>query len=637
MTVTVDVQWALQGKTLGREDTRVLACSTGELSMSNFTEVISRFNIGTMDDLPQVSVSYLPSATLPGRLYYLGVGIHDWAADVRTTGGRLLERDDDNRPIVATAYFCIPYQPLADAAVSYRDMYHVLSGIQLATTSGPPLKVEFPARTAPSAIGPLAVQSAARLLTGRPVCVLDARTTTVIERLEFIDAVAALLPYGFRTRLAAATWVRPYHRNHRFRLCFSSAKRDSDLAEDAVYWGRPETTALTPDDDYAYAYQRWLNDVIDQPYTTLAQLTEPRSFTDREVLEFLDELDEIALARLHPDESAAEEPPTRAVEPPGPGDDLSAVEQALRECASSRQPLSAPNLSAAITRLQAQARQRISPEERERCRAFIRENYLFRHDKAMGSLEGKLRDALFKIAFASPLSYQDYCLIEDSLGNHPPDLKLLRMITDAKMSDGQTEAVVYGQLLRHKEPTKLDNWHRSRQMTPAQLVVELINAVAGRWDRDRHVIHAAMAAAEFANQVPGDPLPLREALQRHHYLVRLLQTVAHDSDQAQVYVLYRLLRAAYPTGLSKSDIQQILIDNPDPPSPGLLASVLLQPRPWKDPKLAHLAREAYVSRTTLGMALDQDVLKALRAQLFTADGWPTDPAPAARPPTTDHG
>ena len=164
-------EWALLGKTLGREGYRVLACSDGDLSMENFTELTGRFSIGTLDELPQVSVSYLTSGFPPDRAYYLGMTIHKWAADMHTEGGDLLERDDDGRPVVATAYFCVPYQRLADAAVSYQAMYQEFDGIRLGTSGGTPLPVEFPVRTRLPAVDGLVMQSASLLpRAGRSAC-----------------------------------------------------------------------------------------------------------------------------------------------------------------------------------------------------------------------------------------------------------------------------------------------------------------------------------------------------------------------------------------------------------------------------------------------------------------------------------
>lgn len=54
------VQWALHGKRPGdTEANRVLVCSYGDISRENFAEAITRFNPGTLDELPQVTVSWL--------------------------------------------------------------------------------------------------------------------------------------------------------------------------------------------------------------------------------------------------------------------------------------------------------------------------------------------------------------------------------------------------------------------------------------------------------------------------------------------------------------------------------------------------------------------------------------------------
>ena len=65
-TITVRAQWALHGKALDDEGYRVMACSTGDLSKANFTEVLGRFALGALDKLPQVSVSYLTRADQAG-------------------------------------------------------------------------------------------------------------------------------------------------------------------------------------------------------------------------------------------------------------------------------------------------------------------------------------------------------------------------------------------------------------------------------------------------------------------------------------------------------------------------------------------------------------------------------------------
>ena len=62
-TIPVIAQWALEGKQPDGEDYRILACSTGDLTRANFADALSRFQLGELSDLPQVSVSYARHGT----------------------------------------------------------------------------------------------------------------------------------------------------------------------------------------------------------------------------------------------------------------------------------------------------------------------------------------------------------------------------------------------------------------------------------------------------------------------------------------------------------------------------------------------------------------------------------------------
>ena len=610
-TITVYVEWALQGKTLGRAGARVLACSNGDLNKDNFAELIGRFSIGTPDALPQVSVSYLTSGAPGSRAYYLGMAIHRWAADVRTDGGELLERDDDNRPVATTTYFCVPYQLLADAAITYRAMYREFSKIRLSNTNGLPLEVKLPIHTGPPEVNALTMQSASRLLTSRSVCVLGADLATVAERLDFIDATAALLPYGFRTRLAAATWARPTHRDHRFRLFFSAAKRDASPPDDVIYWGIPERTRLTPREDYAYAYDRWLADTVGQ-LQTLGELTTPRSFNREEIFE---SFDEIGLLRPSPDEAAPDLPAQRS---PAPMPAMLDGERLLRDCASCMQASDVPGLHTAIRRLRAWAKSTPSFEEQDRYRRLIREQRLFRHDETLGNIEARLREALLEVAFCLPLNYRDYCVIEESTSADSSDEALLRMIADAGMADMRISAVVYAQLPQKDMRKKREKWFASHQVN----AVQLINTLAGDWQRTRHALHASLLTAEYVIRMPGDPDLIRRVLMRHGYLVRLLQVASGGDDEKQVSVLAAFLGAAYPNGIGPQEISHILIENAETPSPAVLAAVLTQ---LAHPNDALMAREAFVSRAMLALNVASERHKLLESRVVYAYDRPGDP------------
>jgi hypothetical protein len=293
----VDVQWALYGKRADSDGYHVLACSTGPMSRANFAEAISRFQVGVVERLPQVSVSYARLNGEPG-VDYLALAIDEFAPD-----GQWTEHDRDGRRITYTSYFCLPYKLLAELAIGYLGTYQALQAVRLPDIDGPPLRMTLAAPAARVlAVDPLAMRVAALLLTGRPVCVLGADATTVGERLHFVDAVMALLPYGLRARMAAATWTRATQASHRFRLYFSSAERLGDQPDHVVVWGEPDQTTVPsgPPADYL----GWLEDTI-RPIVQLADLNSTMGFSSKDAAQVV----ERALSSRQPPSSPAQPDP----------------------------------------------------------------------------------------------------------------------------------------------------------------------------------------------------------------------------------------------------------------------------------------------------------------------------------------
>jgi hypothetical protein len=273
VVTVVDAQWALYGKAIGPAEDRVLACSTGDLAMVNFEDAITRFQLGTLHSLPQVSVSYAQTAK-PNR-NYLALAIHKPA----DRGQAAL--DEDGRPVTYTNYFCLPYAPLADAGITYLAMHDAVRSLRLPTADGPPLRVSVTGQSLPPpAVDLLAMRVAALLLTGRSVCVLQAQHVPLDGRLGFIDSVMTLLPFGFRAKMTAATWTRATYRDHRFRLFFSDAPRAGHRRDYVVSWGHPETAVITPADGVAHEYLSWLEDTMIRPMVRLSRLTDASGFGD---------------------------------------------------------------------------------------------------------------------------------------------------------------------------------------------------------------------------------------------------------------------------------------------------------------------------------------------------------------------
>lgn len=276
----IDAQWALYGKKANSEAYHILSSSTGALSRANFEDALSRFQLGELDTLPQVSVSYARLGGQDGD-GYLSLAITEFAAH-----GRRTVRDRRGRQITYTSYFCLPYRPLAERAIGYVRTYEALRGVALPETGGPPLRVALAAPTVRMlAIDPLAMRVAALLLTGRPVCVLGAEVASTDERLCFIDAVMDLLPYGLRAKMAAATWTRATHSGHRFRMFFSSAPRLGSQPDHVVIWGEPDRVPIP--DGPSTEYLTWLEHNVG-PFARLAGLTSEMGFGPKDTLQVLE-------------------------------------------------------------------------------------------------------------------------------------------------------------------------------------------------------------------------------------------------------------------------------------------------------------------------------------------------------------
>ncbi len=255
MAAKVVVQWARLGKDQGDSGYRVLDCSNGPFSRAYFDGQLVRYSPGTLqpDQLPQVTVSWSrrrSSEANNSEEIYIAIAIyHPFLAE---------QRDISDRQVMPTDYFCAPYYGLADAEASYLTMYHEFSRLRLPRIPADPIPIALPLPEATilpdSRDAWLAQHTAALLLTERPVCVLGAAEIGMLDRLRFIDAVAALLPYGMRSNLSAATWVSSTNRQHKMRLFFSDADREND--DNVVIWRMTDDRPI--DDQIAEDYRQLL-------------------------------------------------------------------------------------------------------------------------------------------------------------------------------------------------------------------------------------------------------------------------------------------------------------------------------------------------------------------------------------------
>jgi hypothetical protein len=278
----VGAGWAVWSKHPGtRDDYSVLACSDGPLSKGEFGQLIAYFAPGNPSAEPGTPGS-LPWVTLSrvgvGKEFYLGISVQVGTED----------KDHTGRPISRTSYFCVPYAQLMDNPVAYQDLYAAVASPGLLANAGrgiiplaiPPLD---PAALAHAVrdFDPAAVATTAAMLLGGPVTITGPKFPDLATRLRFFDAVAALLPYGYRTYLTAATWSDT-GAGDRFRMVFADRARDE---ASRVHWGTPPRLEGTgPARSYLDYLWRVLRDPDDGRLETLiaylANDSEPRKFEE---------------------------------------------------------------------------------------------------------------------------------------------------------------------------------------------------------------------------------------------------------------------------------------------------------------------------------------------------------------------
>ncbi len=102
------------GKEARETGYHVLGCSTGPLRDRDFSEVITRYSPGDLDELPQYTVSWIPGANREPE--YVAIGIHELAPADPRHADRRSPRDAVGRAIVYVRLFCVRYADMAEHA-----------------------------------------------------------------------------------------------------------------------------------------------------------------------------------------------------------------------------------------------------------------------------------------------------------------------------------------------------------------------------------------------------------------------------------------------------------------------------------------------------------------------------------------
>ena len=540
-TIPVTVEWALWGKERSDLEYRLLRCSDGTLSSANFDELLTRYATGTLETLPQVTISWFEDQ---GHGHHIALSIHEEPADRRV--------DATGRPVVLTRCFCVPYAILAEGRVSYRAMYDEFRKIPLHEREGT-FETTLPVMQPGSSADLSAQRAAALLVTCRPVCILQADRVGLAERLEFIDSVMSLLPYGLRCQLSASTWASSQFWEHKFRLFFSSALRPD--GEYDVTWGDDPR----PIPHKAGTYLNWLHndapDLADQLAKRAAQLagkTAPVRFRGADVDRLLRELYDSPDGRRRTPRRSVPASPEPLVDESGEW----AIEKLLIDCSDRMRGNDQFLVRTAIRRLADRRHDQATPEEQDRYREIIKEHRLLREERPLDpALQADLYAALLALAFEMPLDYEGYCQLEVCAGlmpGQPMHRPLLRAATQTGITDLCVKLLV----------AKVDGFKAiSRERVP---MADLIATVADR--RLLDVEHCRIICETVIDEIAVrsrsqrfDPQILRSALAEYGYLASVLQRICHQPE-ARLAIFCKLLRLAYGETLSRSDVSSIVQD-----------------------------------------------------------------------------
>src|SRR6185312_11546684 len=170
---------------------------------------------------------------------------------------------------------------------------------------------------------------------------------------------------------------------------------------------------------------------------------------------------------------------------------------------------------------------------------------------------------------------------------------------DAAAASGLRAAALGIWRVREAHPKRLTQWFASGQVDAVRLVTLLAGERGSPGDA-RMICDLTLHYLETTQRNVRSPA-LRQTLRKHGFLARVLAADGVGGDQYQVIALARFLKAAYPNGLDRPAIMQVLAGGGAPPTPALLAAVLTL---LVRPKDAHLAREAYARGSVTLLKLD---------------------------------
>ncbi|MFF5110265.1 hypothetical protein [Streptosporangium sp. NPDC000509] len=539
-TVRLPFEWAVGGKPPGSgDDYRILACSEGLLSRDDFEDIRTVYTIGTPEELPQVVIAWVGS----GDDAHLVLAIQSWSD----------EEDRRHRRIARTHYFCLPYAHIAQPAfpVSYEDLHQALGGVLLPTDRQLVVSVpELDSGAVAARIDRTAIYAAALLMTGQHVCVVGGEAVPMIERLRFLDTVAALLPYGMRARLTASTWASSTA-DHKIRLAFT---QHVPAGTYPVVWGRPAEIPDREEDAYRYLTLLARHDPDADLVGWLASRTEPLTFGKNGRARALD-----LLRGFRPSPPALMPPPVS----PRAQDSVAGL---LTECADAVKRGETAEIRDAIQRLDDAVSTRglqFTGEERARYQKIIKDLRLRQlKDVLPENLQGRLSAVIQMIEYgpeATSAPQMDGITQEVARQDRAPTTAIVHRLPDLVASIN----AAYEQ-----GPEKLEETLKPMQTR------ELVAAAA--WQRcDKLVVK--IVCDELVERGGGDAEDhqIAEALREHGYLADAISGLHPAGGQARFDRLRDLLGAAYGQEFGPKQFEEVIRSSGGRSAPLFTTAVLL--------------------------------------------------------------
>jgi len=191
-TTLTAAEWALWGpRKFGGYG--LLDCSNGPIDRGELAEIIPR-SLGDTPDPVERGLPRMIVGRIPRRPTQVGVTIQKLSAD----------HDDARRPTAASCYFYFPYEQAGETLLSYEKLFDVFSECTL-PSDGSQVRVDIQHMAIEAIlerIDETAIMAAALLLTDNLVRVTQGEAVPLLQRLRFLDTVAASLPHSMRARLS---------------------------------------------------------------------------------------------------------------------------------------------------------------------------------------------------------------------------------------------------------------------------------------------------------------------------------------------------------------------------------------------------------------------------------------------------